>query len=91
MLLGILHKQTQRTYYCKNYFLYTPPFSEIPPFKRIEVIIRYLCFSDNSSISDYEEPAELFDICPIIQYLNYTFQQLYMPNVDTAIDKSFIL
>jgi len=42
-------------------------------------------------VSEYEEPAEHFDICPIIQYPNYAFQQLYVPNIDTATDKSFIL
>jgi len=50
MLLRILHKQTQRTYYCKNYFLYTPPFFEIPPFKRIEVIIRYRVIQEESAL-----------------------------------------
>lgn len=91
MLLGILHKQIQRTYFCKNYFLYTPPFSEIPPFERSEVIIRYLCFSDNLAISEYEGPAELFNIYPTIQYLNYSFQKLYMPHTNTETDKFFIL
>lgn len=41
-------------------------------------------------MSKNEGPAELFNICPIIQYLNYSFQQLYKPNTDTATDKSFI-
>jgi hypothetical protein len=42
-------------------------------------------------MSENEGPAELFNIRPTIQYINYSFQQLYKPNSDTATDKSFIL
>jgi hypothetical protein len=58
MLKEILHKQTQRTYYSKNYFLYTPIFSKTCSLEKIKFITRYLHSSNNFAGSDYEWPAK---------------------------------
>jgi hypothetical protein len=39
MLMGILHKPTQRLYYCKNHLLLAPFFPETLPLEKLEFIV----------------------------------------------------
>jgi hypothetical protein len=91
MLTGIVQKPTLRLYYAKNRLLFTPFFSETLPLERLEAILRYMHFSDNSKESEYQGPPKLFKICLVIQHLNNKFQSLYLPNQNIAIDESLTL
>jgi hypothetical protein len=91
MLIGILQKPTQRSYYSKNCLLFTPFFSETLSLERLELIVKFLNFIDNSTASEYQGPAKLFKIHPTVQHLNKKFQDLYLPNQDIVMDESLTL
>jgi hypothetical protein len=48
MLIGIVQKPTLRSYYAKISLLFTPYFPETLPLERLELIIRFMHFADNS-------------------------------------------
>jgi hypothetical protein len=79
------------SYYSKNCLLFTPFFSETLPLERLEFIVRFLHFIDNSTASEYQGPVKLFKIHPVVQHLNKKFQNLYLPNQDIVIDESLTL
>jgi hypothetical protein len=62
--MGIVKKPTQRSYYSKNCILYTPFFPETLPFERLELILRFLHFNDNTALNEYKGPSKLFEIYP---------------------------
>jgi hypothetical protein len=69
----------------------TPGFRDIMTQERLEIICKFLHFTDNESISNFEGPQKLFKIFPVISYLNNKFQDLYLPNQDISIDESLTL
>jgi hypothetical protein len=87
MLTGI-QRPTLRSYYSKNRLLFTPFFAETLPLERLEAIMRFLHFSDNSKENEYQGPPKLFQIYPVIERLNRKFQILYLPSHNIAIDES---
>ncbi|PNF31583.1 hypothetical protein B7P43_G00790 [Cryptotermes secundus] len=91
MLTGIDQRPTLRSYYSKNRLLFTPFFAETLPLERLEVIMRFLHFSDNSKQNEYQGPSKLFKIYPVIQHLSRKFQILYLPGHNIAIDESLTL
>ncbi|XP_023725727.1 piggyBac transposable element-derived protein 4 [Cryptotermes secundus] len=91
MLTGIDQRPTLRSYYSKNRLLFTPFFAETLPLERLEVIMRFLHFSDNSKQNEYQGPSKLFKIYPVIQHLSRKFQILYLPGQNIAIDESLTL
>jgi hypothetical protein len=78
MLIGIMQKHTLRCYYAKNLLLFTPYFPKILPLERLELIIRFVHFADNSKQNEYRGPSKLFKIFPVIQHLNNKFQTVYL-------------
>ena len=79
------------TVHPKNCLLYTPFFAETLPLERLEAIMRFLHFSDNSKQNEYQGPSKLFKIYPVIEHLNRKFQILYLPGHNIAIDESLTL
>jgi hypothetical protein len=51
MLMGIVQKPTLRSYYAKNRLLFTPFSSEMFPLERLEVVMKFMHFSDNSKMN----------------------------------------
>jgi hypothetical protein len=66
-------------------------FSETLPLERLEVVMKFMHFSDNSKQNDYQGPPKLLKIYPVIQQLSNKFQNLCIPNQNTAIDESLTL
>jgi hypothetical protein len=56
--------------------------------ERLEIICKFLHFTDNESNSNFEGPEKLFKIFPVISHLNNKFQELYLPNEDISIEES---
>jgi hypothetical protein len=81
MLMDIVQKATLRSYYSKNWLLFTLFFfSETLSVKRLEVIIEFMHFHNTSKQNEFQGPLKLFKIYPVIQHLNNKFQSLYHPN-----------
>jgi hypothetical protein len=69
MVMGILQKPTQSSYYSQNRLLFTSFFSETLPPGRLELIVRFLHFINNSTASEYQGPVKLFKIYPTVPTL----------------------
>jgi hypothetical protein len=91
MLTGIVQKPTLRSYYAKNHLLFTPYFPKTLPLERLELIIRFMHFADNSKQNEYQGPSKLFKIFPAIRHLNNKFQTLYLLKQNIVVDKSLTL
>jgi hypothetical protein len=59
--------------------------------ERLEIICKFLHFSDNETVSNFEGPEKLFKVFPVIFHLNNKFQELYLPSQDISIDESLTL
>jgi hypothetical protein len=88
MLMEIVEKPTQRSYYSKNCLLFTSFLPETLSLERLELIIRFLHFNENSVLNEYIGPAKLFKIYPVIEQRNHKFRQLYLPKQNIVIDES---
>jgi hypothetical protein len=88
MLMEIVQKPTQRSYYSKKHLLFTSFLPETLSLERLELIIRFLHFNDNSALNEYIGPAKLFKIYPVIEQPNHKFRQLYLLKWNIVIDGS---
>jgi hypothetical protein len=68
----------------------TPGFRDITR-ERLELLCKFLHFSDNESQNTYQGPPKLFKIFPIISHLNNKFQTLYLPYHNISEDESLTL
>jgi hypothetical protein len=91
MLMGIVQKPTLRSYFSTKRVISTPGFKDVITRERLEIICKFLHFSDNETVSNFEGPVKLFKIFPVILHLNNKFQELYLPNKDISIDESLTL
>jgi hypothetical protein len=88
VLMEIVQKPTQRSYYSKNCLLFTCFLPETRSIERLGLIIRFLHFNDNSALNEYIGPAKLFKMYPVTEQLNQKFRQLYLPKQNIVIDES---
>ncbi|KAG8239608.1 hypothetical protein J437_LFUL018429 [Ladona fulva] len=87
MLMGIIQKPTIRSYFSTKIILSTPGFSDVISRDRLEIICKYLHFSDNEA-KDYSGPSKLRKIFPVIFHLNSNLKKYYLPSRDISIDES---
>jgi hypothetical protein len=78
---------TARTACCCHFFFFCAS-SETLPLERLELIVWYLHFFDNSTVNEYQGPAKIFKIYPILQHLNKELRNLYLQDQDIAIEES---
>jgi hypothetical protein len=91
LLMGIIQKPTLRSYFSRKRILSTPWFGDIISRDRFEQIKFFLHFADNANKADYEGPAKLYKIFPVLSHLNHKFQNLFLPGPNISIDKSLTL
>jgi hypothetical protein len=91
MLMGIVQKPTLRSYFTTKRLISTLGFRVVMTRERLEIICKFLHFTDNESIRNFEGPQKLFKILPVISYLNNKIQELYLPDQDISIDESLNL
>jgi hypothetical protein len=91
MVMGIIQKPTLMSYFTTKRVISTPGFTDIMTREKLELICKFLHFTYNESISNFEGPEKLFKIFPVISHLNNRFQELYLPNQDISIDESLTL
>lgn len=88
MLMAVLKQPTQRSYYSKICRLFIPFFSKTLPLDSLESTVRFLDFTDNYTLNEYQDHAKLLKMYPVVQHLNNKFQNVYLPNHNTVIDES---
>jgi hypothetical protein len=91
LLMGIIQKPTLQTYFSRRRILITPGFGEVISRDRFELIMKFLHFSDNTNKANYEDPAKLYKIFPVLSHLNYKFQKLYLPGQNISVDEYLTL
>jgi hypothetical protein len=91
LLMGIIQKPTLRSYFSRKRILSTPGFGDIISRDRFELITKFLHFADNANKADYEGPAKLYKIFPVLSHLNHKFQNLFLPGPNISIDESLTL
>jgi hypothetical protein len=91
MLMGIIQKPTLRSYFTTKRLISTSEFRDIMTQESLEIMCKFLHFTDNESKSNFEGPEKLFKIFPVLSYLSNKFQELYLPNQDISVDKSLML
>jgi hypothetical protein len=72
MLMGVVQKPTLRSYYKNNWPLLTPviPLQETLALEKLEVIIKFMHFSDNSKQNEFQGCSKVFRMYPVIQHLS---------------------
>jgi hypothetical protein len=58
---------------------------------RFRRITKFLHFADNTDKENYESPAKLYKIFPVLSHLNYKFQNLFLPGQNLSVDESLTL
>lgn len=91
LLMGIIQKPTVRTYFSRKRILSTPGFGDVISRNRFQLIMKFLHFSDNSSKANYQGPAKLYKIFPVLSHLNCKFQNLYLPGQNISVNESLTL
>jgi hypothetical protein len=64
MLMEIIQKPTLRSYFTTKRVISTPGFRDIITRERLEIICKFLHFTDNESVSNFEGPEKLFQKFP---------------------------
>jgi hypothetical protein len=88
-LMEIVQKPTLTSYFSKNSVLSKPIYSCVISMDQFESICKSIHFNNNDSKDTYQGPCKLFKIYPVVSYLNTKFQNLYIIDQNTAIDKVF--
>jgi hypothetical protein len=91
LLMGIIQKPTLRSYFSRRRILSTPGFGDVISRERFELIMKFLHFADNTDKANYEGPAKLHKIFPVLSHLNYKFQNLFLPGQNISVDESLTL
>jgi hypothetical protein len=51
----------------------TPRFGDVIRRDRLELVCKFLYFTDNESLKNFQGPTKLFKIFPVISHLNNSF------------------
>jgi hypothetical protein len=66
-------------------------FGDVTARDRFKPIMKFLQFADNTNKENYEGPAKLFKIFPVLSHLNYKFQNLFLPGKNISDDETLTL
>jgi hypothetical protein len=91
MLMCIIQKPSLQSYFSTKRAIATLCFGDIITRERLELLCKFLHFSDSESQDSYQGPPKLFRIFPIIFHLNSKFQTLYLRYQNISVDESQIL
>jgi hypothetical protein len=91
LLMRIIQKPILCTYFSRKRIMSTPGFGDMTSRDRFKPIQKFLHFADNTNNTNYEGPAKLLKIFPVLSYLNYTFQNLFFPGQNISVNKSLTL
>ncbi|XP_072007002.1 piggyBac transposable element-derived protein 4-like [Engystomops pustulosus] len=90
--MGIVKKPKIRSYWSKNPIQVTPVYSAVMSRSRYEHIMRFLHFSDNSQAPPSSDPNRdrLYKLRPLINMLNQSFIEKYLPEQNVVVDESLL-
>jgi hypothetical protein len=91
MRMSIIQKPSLQSYLSTKRVIATPGFGDIITRERLELLCKFLHFSDNESQNTYQEPSTLIKNFPVIFHINSKFQTLYIPYHSISIHKSLTL
>jgi hypothetical protein len=72
MLMGIIQKPTLRSYFSQKWLLSTPRCGDVISRDRLDLITKFLHFADNTDKANYEGPAKLYKIFPVLSCPTWT-------------------
>jgi hypothetical protein len=87
VLMAQVKKLNLQSYWsiCKS--LHTPFFSEVIPFKRFVLLLKFLHFTNNENLP---EKDHLRKLGPVLNHLKQNFREVYYPQEIVAIDECLI-
>jgi hypothetical protein len=89
--MEISRKPTLRTYFSRKRILSTAGFGDVILRDRVELIMKFLRFAENTNKENYVGPAKVHKIFPILLHLNCKFQNLFLPGQNISVNKSLAL
>ena len=93
MYIGLILKSNY-----KSYWDTTPPSQSTPWFpehfsrERLELLLKFLHFADNSLMLDKDDPSynKLYKLNPLIEHFQHKIKQYYHPSREISMDESMI-
>jgi hypothetical protein len=64
--MRIIQKPALRTYFSRKRILSTPGFGDVISRDRLELIMKFISSEDNINKANYESPAKLYKIFPVL-------------------------
>jgi hypothetical protein len=86
--MRIIQKPALQTYFSRKRILSAPGFGDVISRDRFKLIMKFLCFADNTNKANYEGPVKLYKIFPVLSHLNYKFQNIFLPRQNVSVNKS---
>lgn len=68
-----------------------PKFRKMMSLNRFMLLMKFLHFRDNDTITDHGKDRKIAKILPILEYCNMKFKAAYSPRRELAIDESLLL
>lgn len=68
-----------------------PGFGDVTSRDALKLIMIFLRFAKNTNKANYDNPTKLYKIFPILSYLHYKFQNLFLPGQNISAGKSLTL
>jgi hypothetical protein len=85
MLMAVIQKPTLQLYFSITWLFETPFFPETVSLGRLELIYKFLHFTDNNKKWQFYGDYIVFKICPLVKCLNERFQSLCLPGQNITI------
>ena len=89
--MGIVQKPVEEWYWSKRQSICTPFVSEIMSYRRFQLLMKFLHFTNNETfdIASHPQP-KLKKIFEIFQITCRKFQEVYIPEKDITVDESLV-
>jgi hypothetical protein len=91
--MGIIRKPAIRLYWSNNPLYKTAIFGQVIPRNRFQLMLEFFHLNESANEPDRNDPNRdrLYKLRPILDLLFDTFQAIYMPSENIAIDESLLL
>lgn len=88
---GIIQKPVEEWYWSKRHSICTPFINEVMPYKRFQILMKFLHFSNNETFDSLTHPhPRIKKIYEVFQIICRKFQAIYLPEKNIAVDESLI-
>lgn len=91
IMQGIVMKPTLESYYERNQLLGIPGFRKMIPLRRLLLMNKYIHFANSIQAPTTKTEKKLYKIRPILDHLSAKYQEVYILEINLAVDESLLL